>query len=96
MIRLPACLMLTLLVLAACGTITSPQQRRENTLSLAAAVGWHEIKLPTEEFILKAYIPQNIPVSSKILTIYIEGDNLYRPCQSVFNKYFFVLKSKAY
>ncbi|MCK9294674.1 MAG: alpha/beta hydrolase [Desulfobulbaceae bacterium] len=68
-------LTLALVVLAGCTPI-SPQQRRENAVRLAAAAGWREIRLPAERFILAGFIPQEIPLNSKILTIYIEGDGL--------------------
>lgn len=75
MTRRIAWLTLALIVLAGCAPI-SPQQRRDNAVRLAAAAGWREIRLPAGRFILAGFIPQKIPVNSKILTIYIEGDGL--------------------
>jgi hypothetical protein len=61
-----------LLALAACAHI-SPQDRRQNADTLAAARGWQQMPLPTKEFLLMAYVPPT-KTATDTLAIYIEGD----------------------
>ena len=67
-----------LLVLALVGCAyqaSSPQSRRDSVDSLATASGWQQLRLPTETFVLTAYVPAQI-IPDRNLTIYIEGDGL--------------------
>lgn len=67
-------LLIGLLALAACANIT-PQERRQHADMLAAAHGWQQLRLPTEQFVLAAYAPKPI-LQAGVLTVYIEGDGL--------------------
>jgi dienelactone hydrolase len=58
--------------LAACANI-SPQVRRQHADTLAATQQWQKLSLPTDEFVLTAYVPPAL-IHSDMLTIYIEGD----------------------
>lgn len=59
---------------AGCAGI-SPQERRAKADALVAAQQWQAIRLPTNQFVLAAYIPSQ-PVKTDTLTVYIEGDGL--------------------
>tara|TARA_R110001599_G_scaffold64023_5_gene179733 strand:- start:35879 stop:36718 length:840 start_codon:yes stop_codon:yes gene_type:complete len=60
------------LTLAACADI-SPQARRAHVDELAVTQQWHKVLLPTDHFVLAAYLPPVTP-HDDILSIYIEGD----------------------
>jgi hypothetical protein len=59
-------------VLVGCANI-APQVRREHADTLAAAQKWHRWSVPTDKFVLTAYVPST-PPHSDVLAIYIEGD----------------------
>lgn len=62
-------------LLANCASIPSVQERKNLAESITAQRGWRAVDLPGTHFDLKAYVPR-APVSSDLLTIYIEGDGL--------------------
>jgi pimeloyl-ACP methyl ester carboxylesterase len=73
-----AILLLLVALLTACAT-SSPGERRNKALVLAATQGWQLIELPAGIFTLAAFVPSTGPSNktvqdSKQLTIYIEGD----------------------
>ncbi|MFM9912362.1 MAG: alpha/beta fold hydrolase [Methylophilaceae bacterium] len=68
------CTFLIFLLLASCANV-APEQRQATATALTAAQGWQKLRLPTDNFILTAYVPNSIPTSDT-LTIYIEGDGL--------------------
>jgi hypothetical protein len=61
-----------LLLLVACAG-HSPQKRAQHINDLASAQGWQRLRVPTDPFILTAYVPTQ-RTSAPLLTIYIEGD----------------------
>lgn len=61
-------------ILTACISL-SPADRRLHADTLTAASGWQQLLLPTEQFVLMAYVPGK-QATSTTLTIYIEGDGL--------------------
>ena len=63
-----------LLLLSAC-TDLSPQLRWQHAQQLAGSAGWEKLRIPTDEFVLTAYVPVIIRPADT-LTIYIEGDGL--------------------
>lgn len=63
------------LLLAACASLPTLQQRRDAADALAAEQGWRAQTLAAGEFDLVAYLPAS-PVAGERLTIYIEGDGL--------------------
>jgi hypothetical protein len=63
-----------LLALTGCAGL-SLQARWEHAERLAARADWHKLRLPTDAFILSAYVPKHT-VPSDTLTVYIEGDGL--------------------
>jgi dienelactone hydrolase len=67
-------LLLGLFALVACIN-TTPQERRQHADTLAAAHGWQAMRLPTEKFVLAAYVPESVS-RADVLTVYIEGDGL--------------------
>ena len=67
-------LLLGFFALAACAHI-APQDRRQHADTLAAAHDWRSMRLPTEKFVLAAYVPKPMP-HVDVLTVYIEGDGL--------------------
>ena len=67
---------LLVLALASCAyQASSPQSRRDSADGLATASGWQQLRLPTETFVLTAYVPAQI-TPDRNLAIYIEGDGL--------------------
>ncbi|MEW6329984.1 MAG: alpha/beta hydrolase [Pseudomonadota bacterium] len=68
--------MLAVLLLALTGCAgLSLQARWHHAEQLAARADWHKLRLPTDTFILSAYVPkQTVPTDT--LTVYIEGDGL--------------------
>ena len=68
-------LMLAILLSACAGP--SALERGYNMDSLASASHWQKLRLPAEDFVMTAYVPNKTPpVKHKLLTIYIEGDGL--------------------
>ena len=67
-------ILVALLALAAC-TDLSPQIRWQHADQLAEQHGWQKLHIPTDTFILTAYVP---PITEHVetLTVYIEGDGL--------------------
>ena len=63
-----------LITLAGCAGL-SPQARRQQADQLAARADWQKLRIPTDAFILSAYVPKRT-VSADTLTVYIEGDGL--------------------
>lgn len=61
-----------LIALTGCAGL-SPQDRREHADRLAARADWQKLRLPTDAFILSAYVPKHIGPADT-LTVYIEGD----------------------
>jgi hypothetical protein len=61
-----------LLALTGCAGL-SPQDRRQHAERLAARADWQKLRLPTDAFILSAYVPKHT-VAADTLTIYLEGD----------------------
>lgn len=66
-------ILLLYLLLTACTSMT-PEERRHNADALATEKGWQQLRLTTHDFVLTAYGPAT--TTSKILTVYIEGDGL--------------------
>ncbi len=66
--------LLCLCALAACANL-DPRERRDRADTLAAAHGWHTLRLPTDSFVLAAYVPESF-ATVDVLTVYIEGDGL--------------------
>jgi dienelactone hydrolase len=64
----------TLLLLAACADF-SPQSRWQHADQLADKAGWQKLSIPTDKFILSAYVPK-LSAQTDTLTVYIEGDGL--------------------
>jgi len=64
-----------LLLLSACATLPTPQQRNEKAVQLALSHGWQQAVIPTSHFDLVSFhsTPQQ---TGKLLTVYIEGDGL--------------------
>lgn len=67
-------LVFMLLVLAGCANL-SPEFRGHHADRLASKAGWKKLRIPTDEFILSAYVPKS-NVQADTLTVYIEGDGL--------------------
>jgi dienelactone hydrolase len=62
------------LVLALSGCVDlSPQIRWQHAEQLTHAAGWEKLRLPTDTFVLTAYIPKTL-LAADLLTVYIEGD----------------------
>lgn len=64
-----------LLLLQACTSIPTTQNRSDAALNLAKSHGWQSQILTTSTFQLQSFIPKTIQASNT-LTIYIEGDGL--------------------
>ena len=64
-----------LLLLQACSSIPTTQNRSDTALHLANSQGWQSQILTTSSFHLQSFVPKNSK-PSKRLTIYIEGDGL--------------------
>ncbi len=64
-----------LLLLQACTSIPTTQNRSDAALNLAKSHGWQSQILTTSTFQLQSFIPETIQASNT-LTIYIEGDGL--------------------
>jgi predicted esterase len=63
-----------ILLVAAC-TSTSSQSRRENVEQLIGKYSWERLTIPTDHFVLAAFVPREQRNSNgDTLTIYIEGD----------------------
>ncbi|MDP3482188.1 MAG: alpha/beta hydrolase [Sulfuricella sp.] len=67
-------LVFLLLGLAGCADL-SPQSRWQHADQLADKAGWQKLRIPTDKFILSAYVPKN-SAQADTLTVYIEGDGL--------------------
>jgi len=67
-------LLLGLFALVACIN-TTPWERRHHADTLAVAHSWQVMRLPTEKFVLVAYVPESIS-QADVLSVYIEGDGL--------------------
>jgi hypothetical protein len=67
-------LIAVLLALTGCANL-SPQSRWQHADQLASHAGWKKLRVPTDTFILSAYVPE-IPIQSDTLAVYIEGDGL--------------------
>lgn len=65
--------LLAIYLLAACGALPSPAERRMLADTLAAEHGWRAATLPAGAFDLVAYLPAR-PAADAELTVYIEGD----------------------
>jgi len=63
-----------LTLLAGCASI-SPASRWQYAEQLAQQAGWQKLRIPTEKFVLSAYLKQP-QAQADTLTIYIEGDGL--------------------
>ena len=63
-----------LLALAGCVDL-SPQIRWQYADKLANKAGWQKLRIPTDQFILSAYVPKD-STQADTLTVYIEGDGL--------------------
>ncbi len=63
-----------LLGLAGCVDF-SPQVRWQHADQLADKAGWQKLRIPTDKFVLSAYVPKN-RAKADTLTVYIEGDGL--------------------
>jgi dienelactone hydrolase len=63
-----------LLGLAGCVDL-SPQSRWQFADQLADKAGWQKLRIPTDKFVLSAYVPKSI-TQTDTLTVYIEGDGL--------------------
>ena len=63
-----------LLGLAGCVDL-APESRWQHADQLADKAGWQKLRIPTDKFVLSAYVPKNI-AQAATLTVYIEGDGL--------------------
>lgn len=61
------------LCLAACATLTTPQERQAHADALASVRGWQASRIAAGRFDLVAYLPQRIEPADT-LTLYFEGD----------------------
>jgi pimeloyl-ACP methyl ester carboxylesterase len=73
-LRLACVLVLLLLGLAGCADL-SPQSRWQHADQLAGQAGWQKLRIPTDKFILSAYVPLG-STQTDTLTVFIEGDGL--------------------
>lgn len=64
------------LLLAACTTVPTPDQRRAHADALAHEHGWTASQIPAGAFVLTAYAPTPLRVPAGTLTVYLEGDGL--------------------
>ena len=64
----------TLVLLAGCASI-SPESRWQHAEQLAQQAGWQKLRIPTEKFVLSAYV-RKAQTPADTLAIYIEGDGL--------------------
>ncbi len=71
----PSILLLILFVTACAGLLPSAEQRGQRMDAMASARQWQKLRLPTGKLVLTAYVPKQ-QTTSRILTIYIEGDGL--------------------
>lgn len=62
-------------MLTACIQVPSQQERNDYAQQLVQKKGWKQENILTDDFILRAYLPQTIQTSA-VLTVYIEGDGL--------------------
>lgn len=65
---------LVLLALGGCADL-APQVRWQHADRLASQAGWQKLRIPTDTFVLSAYVP-GTQTTGDTLTIYIEGDGL--------------------
>lgn len=65
---------LLLVLLSACAG-PGPQERSTSIDELAAAKGWERVRVPTDAFVLAAFVPR-MQTTSRRLVVYIEGDGL--------------------
>lgn len=63
------------LLLSACSTLPSPQQRRADADAIAATQHWRAQHIAGGHFVLASYVPAMITPAAT-LTVYIEGDGL--------------------
>ena len=62
-------------LLSACVTVPTPDERMAIADTLAQSKGWHAEQIPSGSFKLLAYFPAALKKSDR-LTVYIEGDGL--------------------
>ena len=67
-------LVVLLLALTGCAGL-SPQTRWEHADRLAERADWQKLRLPSDAFVLSAYVPKHT-VPADALTVYVEGDGL--------------------
>lgn len=72
--RARICVLVLLASLAACSVLPSALERTEHAHALAQARGWISEDLETGRFLLRSFHPPE--TTSRVLTIYIEGDGL--------------------
>ncbi len=65
-------ILILLAALTGCADV-SIQTRWQHAEQLANAAGWQKLRLPTESFVLSAYVPKSL-TQVDILTVYVEGD----------------------
>lgn len=63
------------LVLTACVSLPTPQERVDRINRQVQAQGWQAWDIPSQPFRLRAYLPQQV-TPAQVLTVYIEGDGL--------------------
>lgn len=63
-----------LLALTGCADL-SPRSRWQHADQLADKAGWRKLRIPTDTFILSAYVPKNV-AQTGTLTVYVEGDGI--------------------
>lgn len=66
-------IVLIVLLLSGCSSIPSPEERHLQADQLAKVSLWQDLKIQTDQFLLKSYIPQE-RFTKAHLTIYLEGD----------------------
>jgi hypothetical protein len=73
---IPLRLIWVLMLLGITGCVDlSPAIRWQHADQLAEQAGWEKLLIPTDKFILSAYVPKS-KATTEILTVYIEGDGL--------------------
>ncbi len=64
--------LLLILILTACSRMP-PKMRLEQVAKMTAVAGWERLRIPTQQFVLTAYVPTVVSAVDN-LAIYIEGD----------------------
>lgn len=75
MLKLRNVFLYILLLLTGCISVPGQAVRNTYATTLASVHGWVANAIKTDDFLLQSYIPAKLQ-STKILTIYIEGDGL--------------------